>query len=159
MRFVDESFSYRQVLLKLGLREAGGNYTQIKKYIREANLDISHFKGRGWNLGLRGIGKPIIPIEKILVKESNFQSYKLKNRLFAVNLKPKHCEICGWEEKTADGYLPLELHHSNGNRHDNRLRNLKILCPNCHSLQSGHRGRKKISRGGGIGRRDGLKPR
>jgi len=30
---VKESFSFRQVLLKLGLREAGGNYEQIKKYI------------------------------------------------------------------------------------------------------------------------------
>lgn len=139
---VTSSFSYRQVLTKLGLREAGGNYDQIKKYIRELRLDIRHFKGRGWNLGLRGIGKPLIPLDDILVKGSYFQSFKLKKRLFTVGLKSQYCEECGWAQKTADGYLPLELDHINGDRHDNRLDNLRVLCPNCHSLKPTHRGRR-----------------
>jgi len=138
---VKNSFSYRQVLSKLGLREAGGNYEQIKKYIAEYNLDKRHFKGRGWNLGLRGIGKPLISLDEILVKNNNFQSFKLKKRLFAAGLKSQCCEKCGWAEKTSSGYLPLELDHINGDRHDNRLENLRILCPNCHSLTPTHRGR------------------
>ena len=56
------SFSYRKVLAKLGLVEAGGNYDQIKKYVRELDLDTSHFKGMAWNKGVRGIGKPVIPL-------------------------------------------------------------------------------------------------
>lgn len=140
---VKNSLSLRQVLNKLGLREAGGNYEQLKKYINELSLDIKHFKGMGWNKGLRGIGKPLIPLEKILVKGNSFQSFKLKKRLFAANLKPRHCEICGWAKKTTDGYLPLELDHINGDSHDNRLENLRILCPNCHSLQPTHRGRNQ----------------
>lgn len=140
---VQNSFSYRQVLTKIGLREAGGNYEQVKKYIKEYKLDIRHFKGRGWNLGLRGIGKPHIPLEKILAKNSFFQSFKLKKRLFTAGLKPQHCEQCGWEKRTVDGYLPIELDHINGDRHDNRLENLRILCPNCHSLTTNHRGRKR----------------
>lgn len=139
---VAASFSFRQVLIKLGLREAGGNYEQIKKYIKENKLNIAHFKGCGWNLGLRGIGKPIIPLEKILVNGSYFQSFKLKKRLFSVGLKPQYCEECGWAQKTTDGYLPLELDHINGDRHDNRLENLRVLCPNCHSLKPTHRGRR-----------------
>ena len=138
---VKNSFSYRQVLSKLGLREAGENYEQIKKYIAEYNLDKRHFKGRGWNLGLRGIGKPLISLDEILVKNNNFQSFKLKKRLFAAGLKSQCCEKCGWAEKTSSGYLPLELDHINGDRHDNRLENLRILCPNCHSLTPTHRGR------------------
>ncbi|MBI4919767.1 HNH endonuclease [Candidatus Azambacteria bacterium] len=138
---VKNSFSYRQVLTKLNLREAGGNYAQIKRYIREFELDIKHFKGRGWNLGMRGIGIPRIPLEKILVKNSNFQSFKLKKRLFAADLKPKNCEECGWSQRTADGYLPLELDHINGDHYDNRIDNLRVLCPNCHSLKPTHRGR------------------
>lgn len=137
------SFSYRQVLAKLGLREAGGNYEQIKRYLKEYKVNHKHFKGRGWNAGLRGIGKPIIPMEKLLVKNSHFQSFKLKNRLFAAELKQKKCEECGWNNTTTDGYLPLELDHINGNRHDNRLKNLRILCPNCHSLKPTHRGRNR----------------
>ncbi len=138
---VINSFSLRQVLNKLGLKEAGGNYAQLKKYIREYKLDDSHFKGRGWNKGLVGIGKPRLSLETILVENSDFQSFKLKKRLFAANLKSQHCEKCGWAEKTSDGYLPLELDHINGNRHDNRLKNLRVLCPNCHSLTPTHRGR------------------
>ncbi len=138
---VKNSTSYRQVLIKIGLVEAGGNYEQVKKYIKEYKLDIKHFKGRGWNLGLRGIGKPFIPLEKILVKNSYFQSFKLKKRLFVSRLKPEYCEQCGWAKRTDDGYLPLELDHINSDRHDNRLENLRILCPNCHSLTTNHRGR------------------
>lgn len=140
---VDECFSYRQILKRLGLKPTGGNYDQIKKYINEEDLSIKHFKGQGWNLGLRGIGKPLIPLNKILIKNSDFQSFKLKKRLFKEGLKQQKCEICGWAEKTTDGYLPLELDHINGDRRDNRLENLRILCPNCHSISSKfHRGRK-----------------
>jgi hypothetical protein len=134
-----ESPSYRQVLSKLGLREAGGNYDQLKKYVKELNIDISHFKGKAWNKGLRGIGKPIIPLEKILVLSSSFQSFKLKNRLFKVGLKKPKCEQCGWAKTNLSGNSPLELDHINGDRHDNRINNLRILCPNCHSLQPTHR--------------------
>lgn len=142
---VKKSRSIRQALNFLGLKEAGGNYAQIKKYIKEYGLDIKHFKGRGWSKGLKGIGKPILPLEKILVQNSNFQSYKLKRRLFTAGLKQSHCEECGWAEKTRDGRLPLELDHINGDSRDNRLVNLRVLCPNCHSLQSHYRGRNRKS--------------
>ncbi|MFA5747180.1 MAG: HNH endonuclease [Candidatus Paceibacterota bacterium] len=140
---VKSSFSFRQVLGKLGLKQAGGNYDQIKKYTEEYKLDVSHFKGKGWSLGLCGIGKPRLSLEKILVEGSYFQSFKLKKRLFSAGLKSQKCEICGWAERTADGYLPLELDHINGNHRDNRIENLRVLCPNCHSLQPTHRGRNK----------------
>jgi len=135
------SLSLRQVLGKLGLREAGGNYEQIKKYLKELEVNTKHFKGQAWNRGLRGIGKPLIPLKKILIKNSSFQSFKLKKRLFAAGLKPQYCESCSWAQRNSDGYLPLELDHINGDRHDNRLKNLRVLCPNCHSLQPTHRGR------------------
>ena len=138
---VKTSTIYRHVLKKLGLREAGGNYAQIKKYIQEFRLEAEHFTGRSWNKSLRGLYRRSIPLEKILIRQSTFQSFKLKKKLFAANLKPQHCEQCGWAKQTPDGYLPLELDHINGNRYDNRLINLRILCPNCHSLQPTHRGR------------------
>lgn len=158
---VRDSFSYRKVLERLGLRPAGGNYDQLKRYIAEFKLNIDHFRGRGWSAGLRGIGKPRKSLKEILVRKSTFQTYKLKQRLFAAGLKRPECEQCGWAEQTPDGYLPLELDHTNGDGHDNRLKNLRILCPNCHSLQPTHRGRnirlKRMRRGGEIGRRTTLK--
>lgn len=142
---VKKSNSYRQVIFKLGLIPAGGNYSQVKKYIEELKISTKHFKGKAWNKGLVGIGKPLKSLNEVLVKNSNYQSYKLKKRLFNEKIKKPKCEICGWSKKSIDGRLPLELDHKNGDRNDNRLKNLRILCPNCHSLQSTHRGlnRKK----------------
>ena len=139
---VKKSKSIRQVLGLLGLKQAGGNYSQIKKYLDFYKIDKTHFTGKLWNKGLRGIGKPRIPLEKILIENSNYQSFKLKKRLFIAGLKFPKCEECEWEKKSASGHLPLELDHINGNHMDNRLENLRVLCPNCHSLKATHRGRK-----------------
>jgi len=140
-KVVENSTSIRQVIRKLDLIPAGGNYSQIKKYIENYKVDISHFKGKAWNKGLSGRYLPIISMDKILVKDSTYQSYKLKARLFKENLKKPKCELCGWAKCSIDGRLPLELDHINGDRTDNRLKNLRVLCPNCHSLQITHRAR------------------
>ena len=144
------SISYRQVLAKLGLKQAGGNYSQLKKYIEEYNLDISHFKGRGWSKGMSLPFSPKIALKDILVKNSTFQSFKLKRRLFREGIKTPQCEECGWDKKAENGRLPLELHHINGNPRDNRLINLRVLCPNCHSLKPNYRGKNKKCPGGGM---------
>ena len=155
---VASSRSIAQVILKLGQIPAGGNYTQIKKYIEENAIEIKHLKGRGWAKGEKTPFRAFIPLEEILVVKSTYQSHKLKARLFAANLKSMQCELCGWAQYSTDGRLPLELDHINGNRHDNRLENLRVLCPNCHSLQPTHRGRNmKRRRDGGTGIRAPLK--
>ena len=140
---VEKSRSVRQTISLLGLIPAGGNYAQIQKFLKLYKIDTRHFSGHGWSKGLRGIGKPKIELEKILVQDSNFQSFKLKKRLFTAKLKPQHCEECGWKKISEDGRLPLELDHINGNSSDNRLENLRVLCPNCHSLKPTHRGRNR----------------
>ena len=140
---VEYSTSKRQVLNKLGLVEAGGNYEQIGKYIKEYKIDIKHFLGKGSNKGKILNRKCVYDIKDILVRDSNFQSFKLKKRLFKEKLKNEKCEICGWAKRSIDGRIPLELDHINGDHHDNRINNLRILCPNCHSLQETHRGKNK----------------
>ena len=137
------STSIRQILSKLGLKQAGGNYRQIQKYLEKLKINTKHIKGQGWNKGLHGIGRPRIPLEEILVEESTFQSFKLKQRLFKAGIKKPFCEECHWAKKSVDGRIPLELDHINGDSRDNRLKNLRILCPNCHSLKLTHRGKNK----------------
>ncbi len=144
---ISESISIRQILKKLNLKAAGGNYTQIQKYIKQYKFDISHIKGKGWSKNKTGIGINRLSLNKILVENSDFQSFKLKKRLFQAKIKMPICEICGWSERTIDGRIPVELDHINGNKFDNRLINLRILCPNCHSLQSTHRGKNKRYKG------------
>lgn len=142
---VVQSASYRQVLTRLGLIEAGGNYSQVKKYIAELGLDIGHFLGRGWSRGMDFARRPPKPLAEVLVVGSTYQTFKLKKRLFKEGLKKPACEECGWAKKSEDGRLPLELDHVNGDSTDHRLENLRVLCPNCHSLKPTHRGanRKK----------------
>ena len=154
---VKQSRSIRNVIKLLGLRPTGGNYDQVKKYIKQSSLDTSHFTGMVWNKGLKFDFKPRRPLYEVLTKNNDYQSFKLKKRLFLAKLKKPKCEICGWAKTSTDGRLPLELDHINGDRHDNRLQNLRILCPNCHSLQSTHRGKNRRRPSAGIGRQPTLK--
>jgi hypothetical protein len=137
---VNTSTSIRQVLDKLNIVPAGGNYQTTNRRIQKLNIDTSHFTGQAWNRG-KVIG-PKRPIEKYLVENSVVQSFKLKGRLIAEGLKHHKCECCGiteWNGKPA----PIELDHINGNHHDNRLENLRILCPNCHAQTDTYRGKNK----------------
>ncbi len=141
---IGKSRSIRQVLIILGLRPIGGNYQQILKHILRLKLNIGHFTGQGWNVDGHFHPRQAIKLSELLVVDSDFQSYKLKTRLIKEGLKELKCEICGWSQKTPDGRIPVELDHINGDHRDNRIENLRVLCPNCHSLQTTHRGINKV---------------
>jgi Zn finger protein HypA/HybF involved in hydrogenase expression len=137
---VKNSTSIRQVLEKLDIVPAGGNYQTTNRRIQKLNIDTSHFTGQAWNKG-KIIG-PKRSIEEYLKEDSVVQSFKLKGRLISEGLKEHKCECCGiteWNGKPA----PIELDHINGDHHDNRLENLRILCPNCHAQTDTYRGKNK----------------
>lgn len=136
------ALSIAQMCRNLGIKPIGGNYRVVKKAIAEYNIDTSHFTGQGWNVGLKFKPNSSLPLKEILVEDSNYQSYKLKFKLFEQGVKEKRCECCGrteWNGKE----IPLELHHKNGNNRDNRIENIEILCPNCHAQTDNYRGRNK----------------
>lgn len=140
---VAQSKSFRAVLLTLRLIPAGGNYAQVKASVLRLGLDTAHFTGQRWNTGITYHSSVRQPLVSLLTRNSSVQSYKLKKRLFEEGLKEPRCELCGWSETSLDGRIPVELDHVNGIHSDNRLQNLRILCPNCHSLQLTHRGKNK----------------
>jgi ribosomal protein S27AE len=107
-------------------------------------VNTAHFTGMRWNIGIAHYHTKMRPaFENLLIDGSNAQSYKLKKRLYEVGLESPKCEMCGWATMAEDGRIPVELDHINGRHDDNRLVNLRVLCPNCHSLQATHRGKNK----------------
>lgn len=124
----------------LELKPIGGNYRIVKELVRNNDLDTSHFSSEPWNKGkkIKSESYYYTHLKDLLVENSPHRtSNKLKNRLFKEGLKQERCECCGLVDKT----ITLELHHINGDPTDNRLENLQILCPNCHSKTSNFRGK------------------
>jgi hypothetical protein len=70
----------------------------------------------------------------------------LKKRLFRSGLKARRCELCGQDESWRGGRLAMILDHINGVPDDNRLENLRIVCPNCAATFDTHCGRKNFAR-------------
>jgi Zn finger protein HypA/HybF involved in hydrogenase expression len=140
---VKNSFSFAQVLKNIGLAPKGGNYRILQRKIKELGLDISHFTGKGHLKGKTHNWSKKIALEKILVEDSNYQSFKLKNRLIKEGLIFNKCYECGLQNTWNGKAINLHLDHINGNNTDNRLENLRILCPNCHSQTDTYSGKNK----------------
>ena len=141
---VAENKSIAGVLRQLNLRPIGGNYKTIHHLIKEFGLDTSHFTGQGWNVGLGFKPKQSIADNEIFIEESDYRcSWRLRERYIKAT-GFHYCEECHLSEWQGQP-IPLEIHHVNGKNTDNRMENLKLLCPNCHALTNNYRGRAHLS--------------
>lgn len=126
---VKESNTLSQVLKRLGLRHAGGNYDQLKKNIQTLGLSVDHFTGKAWSK------------DQMLKDWSSHKSATtLKRHL--LKAKGKVCECCKNSEWMGKE-IPLEIHHVDGDGTNNSLDNLQILCCNCHALTPNWRNKNR----------------
>lgn len=135
---VNNNKSIVQVLKDLGYKVNGGSvWRRVKKEIEELNLDTSHFD--------KGVSKKAkYNLEDILIENSTFSNvYHLKNKLVNNNLLEYKCQICSNTGEWLGNPMTLQLDHINGVRDDNRIENLRFLCPNCHSQTDTFAGRNK----------------
>ena len=139
---VRSSTSIRQVIFKLNLVPAGGNYSTIKKMINELSLDSSHFTGQLWSKGKQVALKR--PTEDYLTNKQSIQSHKLRLRLLREGYFVHKCYNCN-NKLWLNNPIPLELEHKDGDHTNNELDNLTLLCPNCHALTPTYRGKNKKS--------------
>ncbi len=114
---------------------------------RNACQERFGFTKQAWHAAVRRgeiVPRPhLIPVEQLLVVgRTATKRNHLKLRLVGAGLKSNRCEECGiteWRERP----LSMALHHRNGDRNDNRLANLQMLCPNCHSQTHNFGGRNR----------------
>lgn len=122
-------YTYSQICDAIGKNRTRQYVDKIKQIIEKYNIDISHFK-TFYNVTVPHGRK--MPLEEMFRDGSNVSTDRLKNRLLKEGLKEYKCEKCGIVQWNGEP-ISLQLHHINGSHTDNRIENLQILCPNCHS--------------------------
>lgn len=135
VELLKKSSTISEVLFKLGYTVKGNSwgYSQVKRRMDDLNLGYSIFKGKSAVIKTGRLNN--VRKEDILKENCKHQRTVLRRYVIKNNLIPYKCAICGcteWQGKT----LSLELDHINGINNDNRLENLRFLCPNCHSQTS-----------------------
>lgn len=127
------------------------DWSLIQAYYDEGHslrecMRVFGFGNSSWQLAVqRGQVTPrprFRPVDEIFAANTHRNRGQLKARLLSQGLKENRCERCGinqWQGRP----LRVALHHVNGDRLDNRLENLELLCPNCHSQTANFSGRAK----------------
>lgn len=139
---IKDCYSIAELCRRLGLQPKGSNYRTIKIKLQEFDIDFSHFTGQRWNTNA---ANPVYRGKYLpnLCEHSSLSSSKVKELVYRLDLKENKCEKCGistWQNQS----IVCELHHINGDSTDNRLENLQILCPNCHSQTDNFRSRNRV---------------
>ena len=120
---VKNSTSIKEVGVKCGYSNNGsGSADIVKKRIAEQQLDTSHFTRK----------TPVKRTnEEIFIENSPVAQATLRKYYKEGNYTEYKCSICGQEPFWNGKELSLTLDHINGNNHDDRLENLRWVCPNC----------------------------
>lgn len=139
-KLIEKSKTMAQVLGHFGLKNKGGNHRTLKKRLEEEGIDYSKFRS---NFGVGRVA-PVLPLEQVLVENSTYTNRNfLKKRLIKEGVLRNECACCGMKAEWNGKPLVLILDHANGLPNDNRVQNLRLLCPNCNSQTDTFAGRNR----------------
>ena len=146
-RVVKDSKTKTECLIKMGLRAAGGNFKTITKYIEEYQISTEHFDAHQYRIKKinQMNSERKIPLSEILTENSTYNRHRLKERLYDENIKMRQCELCGQGEIWNGMTMSLIIDHINGIWNDNRIENLRIVCPNCNATLPTHCGKNRTN--------------
>lgn len=134
---IEDSSSIKEVLGKLGLRAAGGNYKSLRDKAAQFEIELP-----SWDYSKNVVKAKKFTDSEVFVENSSYVNrLSLKRRLYNMGIK-EECTECGGGPEWNGIPLTLQLEHINGVHNDNRLENLTILCPNCHSQTPTYAGKK-----------------
>jgi Zn finger protein HypA/HybF involved in hydrogenase expression len=141
---VENNNTFSDILKVCGLYPHGNNQKTLQKRLDQENIDYSKIK-RGLNnrKGISQCCNEKIPLDKVLVEKSTYSRASLKKRLINEGLIENKCSKCNLGPEWCGEKLSLQIDHINGVPDDNRINNLRILCPNCHSQTSNFAGKQK----------------
>lgn len=123
-KIVQNSSSLKEVIDKIGYStHSGSNSKTVKTRLENYNIDYSHFSFK------KGVERNE---ENVFIENSTASQQTLRRWYLKGNYTDYKCSICGQEPVWQDKPLTLILDHINGNNHDDRLENLRWVCPNCN---------------------------
>ena len=143
---VKNNISIAGVMKELGYKcLSGGTFSWLSQKIKHLGLDTSHFLGKGANCGKNHKGgKKKTPQETFVISLFNREKASTLRRCMIEVGVIYECCACKGKDQWLNGKLVLEIDHINSNPLDNRLENLRFLCPNCHSQTVGYNRNKNV---------------
>jgi hypothetical protein len=137
------------VLRRLGLEVVGGHHAHFSRRIKAYGIDTSHFQVPSRRGEVRRPWRP----DALLVEQPAGHARRVPGHRLKAAMKdlgvPERCARCGIEPLWRGRPLPLEVDHVDGDWRNNRIGNLRLLCPNCHCVTDSYRGRNKTRAPGG----------
>ncbi len=139
-----KSNTFTMCLINLGLNPHPSRIGILRKYLDLHKINFSHFNYTNFiKLHLKKLQQNnTIPDEHVLIKNSIVSAKKLRQLIFNKKLLPYNCSQCMNQGEWQHNPLTLQLDHINGDHQDNRIENMRWLCPNCHSQTPTFTGRK-----------------
>ena len=138
---INENNSITKILLKLNIKPNSGNFQTLHRYVKKHGLSLDKIINDKSKY-INNNNGTIYNIKDILIENSTYgNTCRLKSRLYNEGLKERKCELCCQDENWNGKKMSLILDHINGIHDDNRLENLRIVCPNCNATLPTHGGK------------------
>lgn len=132
-----ENITTKGVLESLGLCVSSYWYNKVRERAKELGIDDSHLSPESvlGNIGrMRGLANKLHWKDVLVLRSSNIRqhAHRLRRAMIESGI-PYTCSRCPIVDMWNGNPIRLEINHKNGNKLDDRRKNLEFLCPNCHS--------------------------